>query len=29
VEPILSGNPSRLVLDVSGVEFADSSAIVL
>ncbi|MGN6870030.1 MAG: STAS domain-containing protein [Solirubrobacteraceae bacterium] len=29
VEPILSGNPARLVVDVSGVSFADSSAIAL
>ena len=29
VEPILSGNPARLVIDVSGVSFADSSAIAL
>lgn len=29
VEPILSGNPARLVVNVSGVRFADSSAIAL
>ena len=29
LEPIISGSPGRLVVDVSGVDFVDSSAIAL
>lgn len=29
IEPIMSGRPNRLVIDVSGVDFLDSSAIAL
>ena len=29
VEPIMSGRPGRMVVDVSGVDFVDSSAIAL
>jgi anti-anti-sigma factor len=29
VDPIVSGRPERLVVDISGVRFADSSAIAL
>jgi anti-anti-sigma factor len=29
VEPIVAGSPDRLVVDVSGLRFADSSAIAL
>jgi anti-anti-sigma factor len=29
VEPALAGSPTRMIVDVSGVRFADSSAISL